>query len=815
MSPEVMFETGPSLFTIALVAVLALAAAAGAAALLVPPIARRVLPQPKETQLSDFLPFEALRPDGRTLTCRDGSLVRMLAISGVDQAFVKEEDAIALFETRKQLFDDLADKGVTLRIFTTREPTPVPNETGFASTLAEEMAEAWNEKFKRAFITRSVIMISMSGGGEKAQERLDEAEALIHSIMWRYDPKPLTQNPETSPAKDLTIGAFLGKLTAPVSQPNPRGFGQNLNEMLAADEVEFLENGRILFRSADRVKHASVIGIRRFSDLLGPTLPGQLSAINAECTIFQTVEYQDKVKLRALLQQQKSMMASTSFAGDVAQQYEDVIHMIDAQGEDRAEMCVFTETIVLYADDEAELKRCEAECRQILTAEGITSVIEKGATQASWFMQFPTMDLKPRPFRLMSPNVAQLCTFDRPSTGLTRSDWGPGPIARFYTGSNSVYSFQFHISTQEKAQGHGVVIAPTGAGKTVLLEFLASMASRHRDLKVFCFDRYQGQYIWTTAMGGRYLSLNAERQQMSTVGGMNPFQCERTEDNEDFLKQWLVALCDDDSPETIDQVANAIDIAFTNLERHERSLAEIYEIAFEPGSRAAEQLRKWVDPAQYGQMFNAETDCIDLAGNWLSTFDMSNLLDDPVLAGPSVSYIMHRIRQTLRTTGSPGLILIDETAPLLQNEHFRSLFFIMLREFRKLGACVISVFQDPNAIDSAGPGVGDTIRQQCGTFYLFPSPSAQASNYAAFQLNEREISYVLGKSRPTRRMNRSLLIKRPGIQESVVVDVDLSPLGPMLGALSSSMSDVQRANELQRQFGEDWLRKYLDEVNAG
>src|SRR3546814_7647128 len=99
-------------------------------------------------------------------------------------------------------------------------------------------------------------------------------------------------------------------------------------------------------------------------------------------------------------------------------------------------------------------------------------------------------------------------------------------------------------------------------------------------------------------------------------------------------------------------------------------------------------------------MFNAEKDAIDLSGNWLTTFDMTTLLTEgnPV-AGPSVMYIMHRIRQTLKMHGAPGFIFIDETEPLLQDANFRRMYRIMLQEFRKLNGVVISVFQRPESTE--------------------------------------------------------------------------------------------------------------------
>jgi type IV secretion system protein VirB4 len=806
MFPDLHFVTQPSvLLPIGLALVLAIALG-GLVAMLVPKIADRIMPRPRETRLAEYLPFDRLRPDGRTIECKNGSLARLFAITGVDQNFLSREDAAALYKIRRQLIDALQDVPVTLRIYTTREPVDVPNESGFPNQLAQKIASIWNSNFERAYITRTVIMLTVKQG--HGTQALDEAQTLIEAHLAKYGPVELTQNPDSSPSGDLTIGRFLGRLVSPVSKPAPSGFGDNLADALCADEVEFLSNGRIVFRSGDRVKYASVLGIRRLGDTTSTELSHHLAAINAECTIFQTVDVESKNRALITLTQNQRMMVSQSFSTDVVNQYDQAIAMIEGMDEDKSALVYFSETVFLYGDSEEELAAAEQEARQIFTHAGVTTTIEKGASQVSWFLQFPTFDVKPRVYRLMSFNVAELSTFDRPATGIPDCEWGAGPIARFMTGQNSVYQHQFHATAAPGAVGHGVVIAPTGAGKTVLLEFLSMMASRHPHLKQFIFDRFKGTYIYTTAMGGKYLSLNAEKMPKSIAGGLNPFQCEATEENIEFLKAWLQALADTNDPASIEQIANAVDIAFTAFDRNERSLARIFDGAFTAGTDVYEQLRKWVDPNQYGEMFNAEVDCIDLDDNWLTTFDMTSLFDDPNLAGATISYFMHRIRQTMRANRCPGLIVIDETEPLLRNEHFRNIFLVMLQEYRKLGGVVISVFQRPEALSAQN--VSELIRQQCSTFYLYPNMGASERDYRELGLNEREISFILGDSQPARRVDRGLLVKRPQTRESVILDVDLKPLGRYLDIFSSRSADVDRVSDLQTQYPDSWLNNYIE-----
>jgi type IV secretion system protein VirB4 len=339
------------------------------------------------------------------------------------------------------------------------------------------------------------------------------------------------------------------------------------------------------------------------------------------------------------------------------------------------------------------------------------------------------------------------------------------------------------------------------------MEFLSLMTSRHKNVKHFFFDRYHGTAIYNLAMGGKYLSLNNEPLPWSVAGGMNPFDCEDTDENRTFLKLWLASISGCDSNADITEISDAVDIAFDELERGERSLSTIHEACFSPGSTIRAELVKWVSKTGYGPIFNAPQDSIDLDDNWLTAFDMTKLLEDPKLGAATVHYLMHKIRSTMKRNNAPGFIFIDETEPLLKDPNFKKLFTISLQEFRKIRGVVISVFQRPEAI--AESGVSQLVRQQSGTYYLFQNPGARASDYKEFELSERELAFVLGNSGLAKKSKRAILIKRPMSQESVIVDVDLSGLGPSLKIFSSSSSDVNLVSELYRKMEGQWIERYL------
>lgn len=121
------------------------------------------------------------------------------------------------------------------------------------------------------------------------------------------------------------------------------------------------------------------------------------------------------------------------------------------------------------------------------------------------------------------------------------------------------------------------------------------------------------------------------------------------------MKLWLSSISGCDDNDDITEISDAVDIAFDELDRGERSLSTIHEATFSPGSRIRKELAQWVSETGYGPIFNSEYDAIDIEDSWLTTFDMTKLLEDPKLGAATVHYLMHKIRDTMRRNEAPAL----------------------------------------------------------------------------------------------------------------------------------------------------------------
>lgn len=793
----------------ALVALFGIIAAAALIVSLVTKVGAKVLPQPSESRVADFLPFNSLLSDGATLRCDNGTYVRVFKIEGVDLTSAREETILSMFEARKAWLDNMADMQVTCRVITLRERVPVSsNKSDFGNKWLKIVDDTWRQSLNRVYKNDHYIVLSIEDRKDAVKD-LNYASQSVLANLNDYGVKVMHED-EDSPAELSPVYPFVRTLN-PISKPTPKvrnTQGFQLKEMLTADGIHFTgEEGVIKYFSGGKEKYALTMGIRNSGDYMDESMISSLLAIDCELTVLHNIHPIFKPKARMILVQQQKMAEVTNFSGDVVQQYSEALASIEDSDTDHQSLVEYSMSFIVKGDTMKEIEFGESEIQRICRLYSVTPVRENWIAQATFFNQFPGFDKCGRTYFYLSRVVSLAVSFEQLSTGLPRSDWGEGPITVFRTMSGSPYRFQFHISAEESAVAHCCIVGPTGQGKTTLLTFLAGQAMRHSDLKVYFFDRHRGAEIFTHMVKGKYVGFSGERKNVS----LNPFDSRDTQSNRAFLKNWLKSITMAKDALSEREAARAVTTAFEYLRPEERVLTNLYKSCFSPTGVMRRELYRWVNPDQYGNIFNAEHDSLDLSTNRFVAFDFTEIFDDDILAAASISYIMHRIHAESTETGNPALVMIDETAPMLKHEMFRDAFIKGLQEGRKKRQAYLCAFQQPNIIDTLG--VGDAVRGQCKTMIFFRNTQATPESYEKWNLTDSEYDFISGKI--YRDFPYAILLKRPdaddGKGESVILDVNLSALGPYLKLYNSGIKNVLLVESLVKEFGEDaFVTKYLE-----
>ncbi|MBE6463244.1 MAG: hypothetical protein E7005_05775 [Alphaproteobacteria bacterium] len=791
------------------VALLGIIAAGLISVSLVSKIGAKVLPQPSETRVADFLPFDRLLSDGTTLRCSNGSYVRVFKIDGVDLTAAREEVIMSMFEARKSWIDNISSTQVNCRIYTIRERAELAeNKSNFGNPWLEKVDGKWKESLTRVYKNDHYIILSVPDRKDAIKDLNTASQSTIANLN-DYGIRVMYED-ENSPAEQSPIYPFVRVLN-PISKPKPKArkaVGFQLKELMTSEGIHFTgEEGIIKFFSGTKTKYVLTIGIRSSGDYMDEAMVSSLMSIDCEMTMLHSLVPLYTPKARAILMQQQKMATATSFSSGVVSQYSEALSAIEDSDADHQSLVQYSMNFLVKGDSLEEIEFAESEIQRICRLFSVTPVRENWIAQATFFNQFPGYDTCGRTYFYLSRIVALAVSFEQISTGLPRSDWGEGAITVFRTMTGSPYRFQFHITAGEAAVAHCCIVGPTGQGKTTLLTFLAGQAMRHEDLKVYFFDRHRGAEIFTRTVRGAYVGFSGERKNVS----LNPFDTRDTRSNRDFLRNWLRSITMATDALSEREASRAVTTAFEYLRPEERKLKNLYKSCFSPTGSMRRELYRWINPEQYGNIFNADHDSLDLSGNRFVAFDFTEIFDDDVLAAASISYIMHRIQSESTETGSPALIMIDETAPMLKHEMFRDNFIKGLQEGRKKRQAYLCAFQQPNIVDTLG--VGDAVRGQCKTMIFFRNTQATPESYEKWNLTASEYDFIEGRT--YRDCPYAILLKRPdaddGRGESVILDVNLGGLGPYLKLYNSSIKNVLLVESLIREYGEEaFVTKYLE-----
>ncbi len=815
---SMLLQTASSTSTV--IAVLGILSAVFITLVFVTKIGDWILPSPRETHVSDFLPFTRLDEDGSTIHLRNGSLARVFEIQGTDTTLLLPEERLALLQSRKQWVDSLSELEIIARVVTLRERVYIENDNHKqGNRLLEAISNQWIDSLSRVFRNKHYIVLSVNDR-KNAVRDLDQATNSLIAILSPYRPVLISERtptdlPPDSPRRheDRSPLWLFAQMASPLSRPKPittSEEGQELNSLLTADYIHFTgDEGIIHFFSGTKERFAMCMGIRKPGDFMDEQLTADLLSLDYSLTLLHNIKPIPYVKANALLIQQRRMAFLTTFSQNVVEQYGTALEWMDNSDADGQTLNDYAMSIVVYGDSKEELQAAQDEIERLCRLHSVTPVREGWAAQAVYFSQFPTYDIYPRTFLYLSRVVACAICIDKTTEGHRKSDWAPYPISYFRTITGTAYAFQFHVTEEENAIAHTVLIGPSGQGKTTLFSFLAGQSMRVPDLNVYFFDRNNGARVFANLLDAPYVKFDGGPESVS----LNPFMIPDTAEERAFLRRWLAMISGGTDAVSEQEIARAVTTSYDYLKPEERLLKNLYKSCFAPNGYMRRELLRWIDDNQRGRIFNSKVDTLDMNHRYIA-FDFTELLKDTALAPAVISYLMQRIDITNRAPDSdkyrPALIMIDETAPMLENKMFRETFVTGLREGRKKRQAYLCAFQQPRFLDDNG--LGDVIRGQCQTTVFFKNPQANPSDYESWNLSPREINFILNKEWVDSKY--AILVKRSDAQESVILDVNLGGLGPYLKVYSSS--NVNLANRLRKQISDnnEFIRAYLNAANA-
>jgi type IV secretion/conjugal transfer VirB4 family ATPase len=810
-------------------------AAGGIAGLAVPQSRRLLLPEIRETRLRDHVLFDRVLADGHTVRCTDGSLFQVIAVEGIDLGARDDDTQEQRYQERKRWVDGLAGSRCDMRILTVRTlKDQAADVSDYPEGVLRDVQGKWHATFKRSFHNTHYIVLSVKGGTEAARVVLGDAAAMTLDRLREHRPRVLEvgRPGETSPllsflagrlnpGREVRVGAWRG--TPARRGPDGRielgELNRRLVDGLLASQVVFFDglpkrrkdDGLAVFRDGSHETWMGAWGIGSWGEVSMTEIGRRILSVDAEMTVFQTLKVWDNTLARTHVrekmgrtmrgQEERQEGVDTKAVG----QYRAALTLLQAEGPERMELCDHQYIVFVHGYSREDLEYRMGLVRQALDDFLILPVRETSATEPLWFSQFPPHFENVRAAEIMSGNVAHFTSFETPTKGLSRCDWGERAVTRFKTSSGSPYDLCFHRSDQPLDVGHTLMIGGTGAGKSTLLGWLASSCLGFPNARVFCIDRSDGLFVPVLSFGGTYVNLQTDTVDIiGDVCQLNPLQQpldpRATGGPTIWTINWLrdhVTRCrDKESEEWLNKVVRSI----AEHPPARRRLFDIYD-AIPDDVPAKHELARWVAGGNYSYLFDGARDTLSFdGGSRLTAFDFTRIGEDDIANQAVLPYLAYRIETEMQRVGAPWLFALDEAAAVLKDGVFRDWLFKLIQEARRMRGVVVVCLQRVGSL--AERGVGELLLTQCPTKILFRNVEASEEEYIeVLGLTRTEFEIVKGVHPTAKQLGRHyVLIKREG-EGSVVLDVNLGPLGKDLALLQSGKEPADRLRRLIRQEG--------------
>jgi len=774
-----------------------------------------------EVSAAHFIPYRCHWNSDTILTYKE-ELVRVIKIKGFAFETADDIDIDLKKNARNNLLKGMSSGNFTLHFHTIRRKEKGFPDGEMPDKFSDRVNREWAQKHSndRSFINEhyfTLVRGSDTSGiavlehmAKKLQHKtdktswenymregydeLDEMTERILNGFGNYGPRVLGLA-ETEDGITSEILEFLSRLVnCGYSQPMTVPLGQ-ISHHLPVSRLYF-GNKSIEAHHPHTVKYAGLVSIKEYRPSTHAGVFDGFMQMPFELIISQSFSFINRmVAISSMQLQQRRLVQSEDVA---VSQIQEIDSALDSAMSGEFGFGNHHMTVLCIEDTPKALESALSLAVVELSNAGITGVREKMNLEPAFWAQLPcNAEYMARRSVVNTLNIASFASFHNyPSGKRKKNHWGDA-VTVLNTVSGTPYFFSFHV----RDVGHSMIIGPTGAGKTVLLNFLCAQAQKF-NCRLFFFDKDRGAEIFIRAIRGRYIIPNAAK-----TSGFNPFQLEDNSTNRSFLIEFMKALVMvGDTPlpaHEVERINEAVqgNYKLPKEQRRLRNIAPFMGLGG-PGTLAG-RLSMWHTGGSHAKLFDNEDDLIDFTSARSFGIEMAHILQDKVSIGPVLLYLFHRIQTSL--DGSPTMLVLDEAWALIGNPVFAPKIKDWLKVLRKLNTFV--VFATQSVEDAAKSSISDTLVQQTATQIFLPNLKATTLYREVFMLSEREFNLV----KTTDPSTRFFLVKQDN--DGVIARIDLSGMDDTIRVLSGRAETVRIMDEIIEEVGEnpdDWLPIYYE-----
>lgn len=776
-----------------------------------------------EYPVSGFIPYVA-HFNSSTVITKSNQLIQVIKVGGFSFETADDEDLDIKKSIRNLLFKGMGTANLGLYFHIIRKKQQAyPDDyssadmpDGFASYLDSK----WFAKYKNknAFSNELYVSVVMEVGGSttaaggllsrisggqpeearkasfwEAYEQLEEAVGRVVNTLREYTTKLL--GIEVVNGKTYSeLAEFFARITNCGSSNRILYTPYNMGAMLSNRRLYFGKRAIEAKCPDGSSQFAGIISVKEYGPKTWAGMLDSFLKMPYEFVISQSFTFTNKQAAMNRMQLQQNRMIQSGDKG--VSQIAEISEALDKAMGGEIAFGKHHLTVMCFAETLKELEGILSMTAVDLTNTGGIGVREYTNMEPAFWAQLPgNFDFIVRSATINTLNLASLNSFHNYPTGQAKNNhWGDA-VSVLDTTSGTPYYFNFHL----RDVGHTTIIGPTGAGKTVMMNFLCAQAQKFK-CRLFFFDKDRGAEIFIRALNGHYTIIDPGKK-----CGFNPLQLPDDGGNRSFLLDWLKQLVSVNGEIVTAEDASLLSSALAGnykLDRKDRKLSNIAPfLGLEGPGTLAGRISMWHGKGSHASVFDNDTDVIDFGISSIFGFEMGELLKDKSSLGPVLSYVFHRINISL--DGTPSMIVLDEAWALIDNPIFAPRIKDWLKVLRKLNTFV--VFATQSVEDASKSAISDTLIQQTATQIFLPNLKATAAYRTSFMLSEREFQLI----KTTDPGSRFFLIKQGN--DAVIAKIDLSGMDEIVNVLSGRADTVLVLDEIRKEVGNDpniWLPKF-------
>jgi type IV secretion/conjugal transfer VirB4 family ATPase len=499
-------------------------------------------------------------------------------------------------------------------------------------------------------------------------------------------------------------------------------------------------------------KHLRVLTIKGFPAFTAPGVLDDLNALSItyrwmtrylcldreeaekELTKWRRLWFSKHKSMSALMKEVLTKETSTFSNPDALAKTAEVDAALEEAGSEAIGFGFLTATLVVLGDTAEDADEKLRLADRTISARGFVTVTETLNAVEAWLSSLPGHAWANVRHPMVSTlNLAHIAPLATPWAG---DSWNrhlnAPPLSVAHTDGSTPFRLDLHVGDV----GHTLVIGPTGAGKSVLLSFLALQWKRYPGAQVFLFDKGGSARAALLGMGGAAIDLGGDG-----VAAFQPLaRIDSPKGRADALDWVTMLLAQEglaDTPDIKEPVWSALG-SLRSAPPEQRHLTGLRLLVQNAAVQAA--LLPYTQDGAMGGVFDGAEDRLELADVVL--FEMEEIMARPRAAAPALLHLFDRLEE--RFDGRPTLLVLDEAWLFLDSPLFAARIREWLKTLRKKNVAV--VFATQSLADIADSAIAPALIESCPTRIYLPNERAfepqQRQAYERFGLNETEIDLI-------------------------------------------------------------------------